>query len=194
MSDKTPRKQKLYAYVDETGQDTEGHFFLVSVLVVGKTRDRLADKLREIEKVSRKRNAKWHKARPEYRMAYLEAVAGLRELKGRLFFEAFSDPRKYVELSSFTAAKAILRRAGEDYKVSVFVDGFSARERELFSRGLRELRIKTRKIRSVKKEENDEFIRLVDAVCGAVRDALEGQAWAGDMVEKLKGKKILMEL
>lgn len=194
MTDKTKIKQKLYAYVDETGQDTEGHFFLVGVLVVGKTRDNLADKLREIEISSRKRNAKWHKARPQYRMEYLEAVAGLKNLKGTLFFEAFSDPRKYVELSSFTTAKAILRRAGEDYKVSVFVDGFNARERELFSRGLRELRVKTSKIRSVKKDENDEFIRLVDAICGVVRDALEGQVWAGDMVKKLMARKILTEL
>jgi hypothetical protein len=194
MTVKIKRKQKLYAYIDETGQDTEGHFFLVSVLVVGKTRDHLGEKLREIEHVSRKRNVKWHKARPEYRMAYLESVAGLKELKGKLFFEAFSDPRKYVELSSFTAAKAILRRAKEDYKVSVFVDGFNARERDLFSRGLRELRVQTRKIRSVKKDENDEFIRLVDAVCGAVRDALEGQAWAGEILEKLKARKILTEL
>jgi len=194
MTVKTKRKQKLYAYIDETGQDTEGHFFLVSVLVVGKTRDRLADKLRDLENSSRKRNAKWHKARPEYRMTYLEGVAGLKELKGKLFFEAFSDPKKYVELSSFTAAKAILRRAGEDYKVSVFVDGFNARERDLLSRGLRELRVKTRKVRSVKKDENDEFIRLVDAICGAVRDALEGQAWARDVLEKLKARKILTEL
>jgi len=41
---------KLYCYVDETGQDTEGAFFLVVVvLVAGEVRERLREKLLKIE-------------------------------------------------------------------------------------------------------------------------------------------------
>lgn len=32
-------KQKLYCYVDETGQDTEGQIFVVSIVLTGKERD-----------------------------------------------------------------------------------------------------------------------------------------------------------
>lgn len=35
-------KQKIYCYVDETGQDTEGDLFLVALVVTGQERDVLA--------------------------------------------------------------------------------------------------------------------------------------------------------
>ena len=50
METHTP--QKLYAYVDESGQDTLGELFLVSVVVTGEARDGLRKKLRTIERVS----------------------------------------------------------------------------------------------------------------------------------------------
>ncbi len=56
-------KQKLYAYVDESGQDTEGEKFLVSVVVLEKERDKLRSALRAIEKQSGKGLKKWTKAR-----------------------------------------------------------------------------------------------------------------------------------
>ena len=37
MEPHTP--QKLYAYVDESGQDTEGRFFVVSIVLCGTERD-----------------------------------------------------------------------------------------------------------------------------------------------------------
>jgi hypothetical protein len=62
-------------------------------------------------------------------------------------------------------------RAGKrEYHVTVFVDGLKRKERELFTRGLRELRVKTRKIRGVKRDENDALICLADALCGLVHD------------------------
>ena len=45
---------KLYCYVDETGQDTEGRFFLVSVVVTGVERDEMRTWLETVEKESGK--------------------------------------------------------------------------------------------------------------------------------------------
>ncbi len=42
--------QKIYCYVDETGQDTKGEFFLVSVVIAKDERDNLIEKLEEIER------------------------------------------------------------------------------------------------------------------------------------------------
>jgi hypothetical protein len=39
-------KPKLYAYVDESGQETRGTMFLVSVIVAGETREALRTKPR----------------------------------------------------------------------------------------------------------------------------------------------------
>jgi hypothetical protein len=61
METHTP--QKLYAYVDESGQDTLGELFLVSVVVTGEAREGLRKKLRTIERASGKQTKKWRKAR-----------------------------------------------------------------------------------------------------------------------------------
>jgi hypothetical protein len=45
---------KLYCYVDESGQDTEGQFFIVSVVVTGRERDEVTRQLEQIEHQSGK--------------------------------------------------------------------------------------------------------------------------------------------
>lgn len=192
---KETEKKKLYAYVDESGQDTEGLVFVVSVLILGDERSVLQEELERIEVESRKKNTKWNKSHHEFRKAYLEGILKTKSLRGKMFFEKFSDTKKYIQLTSFATAKAILKKSGsDDYKVTVFVDGFKKREIEVFSRGLRDLRIKTRKIRGVKKDENNAFIRLVDALCGLVRDKDGGSKWADEAVKRLIKNKYIFEL
>jgi hypothetical protein len=43
------QKQKLYCYVDETGQDTDGRLFLVSVVVTEQEQEAFARELERIE-------------------------------------------------------------------------------------------------------------------------------------------------
>lgn len=192
---KEAEKKKLYAYIDESGQDTKGFVFVVSVLVLGGEADGICKELEKMEVESRKKNTKWNKSHHEFRKAYIEGVLKMKSLKGTIFFEMFSDTKKYIELTSFATAKAILKKSGgDDYKVTVFVDGFKKKEIEVFSRGLRDLRIKTRKIRGVKKDENNAFIRLVDAICGLVRDKEDGNKRAGDAVAKLLKERCICEL
>ena len=50
MSD--AHKQKLYCYVDETGQDTKGAMFLVVVVITAEDPDALRTALERIERVS----------------------------------------------------------------------------------------------------------------------------------------------
>ena len=74
------------------------------------------------------------------------------------------------------------------------MDGFRKREIEIFTRGLRDLNIRTRKVRGVKREENDVFIRLVDSICGVVRDSYENNKNSKRLLEKLKKNNIINEL
>ena len=64
-------KQKLYCYVDETGQDTLGQFFIVAVVITEDVREQLIARLEHIEQVSRKGKAKWTASRPAQRLAYM---------------------------------------------------------------------------------------------------------------------------
>lgn len=188
-------KRKLYAYVDESGQDTKGMVFVVSVLILEQERQAICEILEKIENECGKKNAKWNKSRHEFRKAYIEEITKIEELKRRIFFDTFSDTKKYIELTSFATAKAILKKADEDeYKVTVFVDGFKKKEIDTFSKGLKDLKIRTRKIRGVKKDENNAFIRLVDAICGLVRDANDKHEWAIKALSKLEKEKLISEL
>jgi hypothetical protein len=187
-------KQKLYAYIDESGQDTKGAIFIVSVLVLENGREKIQNYLEIIERQSQKKNIKWHKAKFAFRQRYIKEIIKLEELTNTIFFEVFSDSKKYIELTSYTTAKAILKRAHEDYIVTIFIDGLRKQELETFKRGLKDLQIKTRKVRGIKKEENDVFIHLVDAICGLVRDAHEGEKWAQSLVQQFKEKQLLFEL
>jgi hypothetical protein len=54
--------QKLYCYVDESGQDTEGELFIVAVVVATEERERLRKICTDIEANSRKGIRKWSKS------------------------------------------------------------------------------------------------------------------------------------
>jgi hypothetical protein len=172
--DTEKKRQKTYAYVDESGQDTDGKFFIVGVVVTEENRDAVLKELEAIEEESGKRNIKWHSARPQHREKYMTLVGRSPLLKSQAFFDTFANTKQYIELSSFATALAILRKAEENYSASIFVDGFNKRELEKFEQGLKELRIKKRKLRGVRRDENNALIRFADAVCGLVRDASEG--------------------
>jgi len=78
--------------------------------------------------------------------------------------------------------------------VTVFVDGLRKHEAERFDRLLRAQRVGIKKVRGVQKEQNNAFIRLADALCGLVRDAEEGQAWAVDALRRLERNGLLKAL
>lgn len=168
------RKQKLYCYVDETGQDTGGLFFLVSVVITGRGRDGLRAKLCTIERTSGKKQKKWKLTRPDNRKRYLESVFLIKKLTGHLYFASYKDTKTYVDLTILSIAKALHGFTSNPYEVTVLVDGLKQSEQFRFAAGLRKLKVKVRKVRGLK-DEADEFIRLADALAGFVRDAQEGQ-------------------
>ena len=188
------RKQKLYAYVDESGQDSEGVFFVVGIVGTDKNRDRLVGELEAIERESGKNEKKWHRTRPQHREQYTAALATSALLDKSIFIESFTNTKQYIEMSSFATARAILRKAKGDYSASIFVDGFKKKELKKFEQGLKELRIKKRKLRGVRREENNALIRLADAVCGLVRDAENGNEKAGKTLKRLLRKGVITAL
>ncbi len=185
--------QRLYCYVDETGQDTKGQFFLVSVVITGRERDELKIKLEKIERETKKGPLKWHKSSFERKLDYIRAIISSSLFKGKIFFSQYLQTKAYVELTVHTTAKAILRRSKGDYKVTVFVDGLSKSEIGQFVKGLRRLSIKVRKVRGLR-EEGDPLIRLADAMAGFIRDFIEGRAYAQEIFQKAIEKEVIREI
>src|SRR5712691_13148173 len=99
----TPLPHKLYAYVDESGQDTAGRLFVVSVLLLAEERDTMLQRLEALEARSGKHNTKWQKTRHSYRQAYMEALRRLPLVQQTLFFDVLQHGN-YMELTALTTA------------------------------------------------------------------------------------------
>lgn len=175
----TTAPQKLYAYVDESGQDTEGRFFVVSVVLVGPERDVVLQRLEALEARSRKGRVKWRRARYSFRQAYITGLTDIPHLAASIFVATFRNTRQYFDLTVESTARAITAKVqGQAYRVTIFVDGLTRHERTMFTTRLRARGIERKKVRGVRDEQSDAGIRLADALCGLVRDAEEGEPWA----------------
>src|SRR5687768_17019764 len=141
--------QKLYCYVDETGQDTKGNLFIVSVIVTEGERDELARELSKIETTSGKGKVKWTEAQDKARLAYIRSVLKNPLFKGKLTYASFKNTLDYFPRMVLTTARAITVKADKTYQATVFVDGLPKSQVKRFGRELRHLYIRTKKIRGV---------------------------------------------
>jgi hypothetical protein len=186
-------KQKLYAYVDETGQDTKGAFFLVAVVVADEQRDAFLAELERIEKASGKGVRKWHGSGYEPRLAYFRTIISSSLFTGASFFSRYHDSGEYLSLTVYTTAQAILQKARAEYHAVVTVDGLQGENVRRFAKRLRRLHIHVEKVRGGR-EQSDALLRLADAFCGLIRDALEGNADARSLYEQARSQRIIKEL
>ena len=192
--DTEKKKQKIYAYVDESGQDTLGEVFFVSVVIAGAERDLLRKQLIDVEFSSGKREKKWTRSTPHQRESYLRAVFRLPEFRGRLYFSHYQNTKTYLDLTIFSTAKALNNFVHhKPYSAVVTVDGLGKTERHRFAAGLRKLNISIRKVRGAK-DEADEFVRLADALAGFARDGLSKDDELQKLFQKAKKAEAIREI
>jgi hypothetical protein len=150
---------------------------LVAVVVTDEQRDTLAAEAERLEERTGKGPKKWRKAVFGRRVEYLRAVLSSPLFQDSLFFASYENTSAYLDLTILSTARALLRKAGDaDYKATIIVDGLSASEAARFAAGLRQLRIGVKKVRGMK-DESSPLLRLADAICGFIRDYLEGQEY-----------------
>ena len=177
-----PVKQKLYCYVDESGQDTKGDIFVVSIVVTGKEREELLTLCEEIEKESGKGKFKWGKAEHNRRMEYLRCIFSSKIFKGKLRYTVYKEQVNYDMATIMGIAKAVHFKEPKEYTTLVYVDGLTKTKRQEYGSELRKLGVPTRKVQGVTRDENNSLTRLADSIAGFVRDVLEKQ---GEDMEKL---------
>jgi Protein of unknown function (DUF3800) len=167
------KKQKLYCYIDETGQDTKGTLFLVAVVITAEDTEQLRRRLEHIEQESQKGTDKWVKTNPQRRQAYLRQVIETPLFFDKIRFAHYRATSEYQHLTILTVARAILEKARAPYEATVFIDGLGKTERRRVSTGLRQLQVRVRKVRGLS-DQADPLIRLADAMAGFIRNYLEG--------------------
>ncbi len=189
-------KTKLYCYVDENGQDTQGRVFIVSVIVVAKERDELLKFCEEIENETGKGKTKWRKSGYEQRLRYLRCIFRDERLRENFRYSLFTRTREYDLATIVGIAKAVnWKKSIEDYTTIVYVDGLSKTKRHEYSSELRKLGVSTHKLQGVMKDENNSLIRLADSLAGFIRDVLDGDSGeAKRLFEQVVKSKILIEV
>lgn len=187
--------QKLYCYVDETGLDPRSQFFLVAVVVIEGEREAIETELIRIEKASGKGRRRWMESREEQRITYINQVLALTLLRNKFYYAVYPPTKEYVPNTVLTVARAISIHAGTaPYKATVFIDGLPKSSVPKVSTTLRYLHIHNTKVRGIRNEEADAFMRLADAICGFVRAALEQKVGYLDVLNRAKRSGTIREL
>lgn len=187
--------KKLYCYVDETGQDTQGQLFVV-VAVVTVEPDELRKHLEAAEATSGTGKAKWRRVR-KGKGAYLMAALS-STIKIRVYYQVFTGLELSYELATVQAtANAIdAYRESEnvgEYRATIIIDGLHRSLQNRTGKLLRGLGIRTKSVRG-ERDEASPIIRLADAIAGLVRESYEGNAHFQAMRENLEGRDILKKL
>lgn len=189
-------KQKLYCYVDETGQDTKGNIFIVSVIITADSQDEMEGLIRKIEKETGKSQFKWGRALLKQRLQFIQEIFNQGKNKFFVYYSVYKHTIEYKNSTVLTIAKAI--NSLENYRkhtFNVYVDGLSKKDEKYYGSQLHHLGIHTKKVKGVKKDENNPMIRLADSICGFVRDVIEENTEeAKDIYKKAIKSEILVEV
>lgn len=164
--------RRLNCYVDETGQDTKGNIFIVSVIVSAESQEEMAEFIKQIEKRSGKSQFKWGRSVLKQRLEFISKIFNQGKAKLTVYYSIYKDTLEFKNSTVLTIAKSI--NALEDYKehtFNIYVDGLS------------------------KKDENNPMIRLADSVCGFVRDVIEEKTEESERIfDKAVKDKVLVEV
>jgi hypothetical protein len=186
--------QKLYCYVDETGQDTRGESFIVSVIVAQEDREELAQFVETLEQETGKKATKWHKTAKEIKQHFIEQLFQNQALQRKIYYSSYRNTLTYQELTVLTIATAIhSAKRQTSYKASIFIDGLPKSEVMVISAKLRKIGVSTEKVRGVR-DESHALIRLADAVAGFIREYEEGREYASDLYKLAIKNGILTEV
>lgn len=185
-------KQKIYCYIDESGQDTKGAFFIVSLVIAKEVREKIYAFLERVEKDSRKGKVKWSQALKIYKIAYIEQLFSSSLLKGKLFYTLSKDTKAYKELTLIAIASVINIVKEKEYKAAIFIDGLAKSDIPRVGAGLRKIGIHIEKVRGIRDESNA-IIRFADAIAGLVRENYQEIEYAKKLYTKGIKSGILRE-
>lgn len=185
--------QKIYCYVDESGQHTSGRLFVVSVVLAGPERDDLLQACEAIETRTGKMRKKWIKTPYDRRVTYIQQLLENPIFCGRLNYARFENTRDYSGATAWAIVGAIRAAEPGDYKATVIIDGLRHTQEPTTAVALRRLGVKLRKLHGAR-DESDALVRLADAVCGLVVAATEGQSTMLNLFNRAVGTGFLKDV
>jgi len=137
-----------------------------------------------IEQETGKGRLKWVDAAPRRRSAYIQQVLTKPIFRDKLSFAVYQNSRDYATLTIETVARTLNADPPMAYQATVLIDALPRSLERIVGLRLRRSGVPAKKVRGVKKDENDALIRLADAVCGFVRAAVEGTSQLHPLLDR----------
>jgi len=217
-------KLKLYCYVDETGPDTKGEFFLVSVIALeGELREATEASLERIETRTKKYNRKWRGTKHDIRIDYLRDILQVKQLSGSIFYATYRGQTNYIPLIAQTIIKVILRWLSASVRckramrettpstdttpsqTSPPVKAYGNYQATIIIDGINEAEqkrvkrlLKESHIRYKKvkgpKDESTALLRLADAMAGFLRDYHERKDYTDKLYRTFQRQEFIFEM
>ncbi len=176
-------REKVYVYLDESGQNSASRFFVVVAVVCASFQEELRAQLRDIERSTGTGGKKWHKLRHENRMQYLMLVLERKIVAQSVYTAHYKKPIPF-----FFPMVAILEKAIKDsvhgaYEAQVYVDGIDVQKGKELTNALRACGISLRAVKG-RRDESEPLIRLADMWAGCLRSALLDTPGCKKMVQR----------
>ena len=179
-----PAKQKIYCYVDETGQDASSEFFIVVAVITEGDQQHLNQDLLLAEHATKIGEKKWHKARASVRTDFIRFILKDNTTKGKVYYSRYTKPLPFFFPMLETITKAIQASVVDDsYEAIIYVDGIDKQKARELTNALRVKGIKTPYARSAR-DESEPLIRLADRWAGCIRDSFEHSPLDSELVAK----------
>lgn len=189
--------KKIYCYVDESGQDTEGRLFVVVAVVVGEGRDVIEAAVTALEERSRRTARKWHRSQRQRRVEYAAGLPSVEEVCGHVFARVYGEGANYLDRTAYVIGDAIAayaeRNGTQEFTGVAVVDGLKDAEAKRMSKLIRSRGIRLAKLRGAK-DEVSPLVRLADSVAGILRDAADGDEVFRDNADRLRRGGILLDI
>jgi Protein of unknown function (DUF3800) len=174
----TSLMQKLCCFVDESGQETSGRIFVVTVIISGERYKQLMTLCETYERLSQKGRRKWHSADPKPRLDFIRLVIGDSRFEGVLCYSTFQNQVKpaFDAFTVDTLASVIASKLDKGhYVVEAWIDGLSKTKRTEYANSLRGKGLQNVHLHRVRKEDSNALIRLADSLAGLLRDAIDAK-------------------
>jgi len=167
-------KQKIFCYVDESGQDARSKVFVVVALVTDEDITKIRQTVEKVELTSGAGFRKWHKLTTIRKRKFIRLVLEQEVAKGDIFYGMYEKPIPYFLPMLNVLEKAIKLRAPKNYQANVYVDGIDKKKARELTNALRVEGVSLSHVRN-KQDESESLIRLVDRWAGCIRSSLENK-------------------
>lgn len=186
---------KIYCFVDESGQHTQGEFFSVAVVIADTVdiRDKGGRRLIEIEEKTKKGLLKWKSTHYTIKERYLRSVITIPELESCLFYSIHTDTQDYVNATADTIVQVIREYVKKTCQVIVVIDGLDKKSKQRISRHLKEKGIVYKRVSGIR-DEGSAWVRLADAIAGFIWHVYENKPYTQTLYPEMRQKGYLIQL